>query len=157
MMGVERVFSIDGKAVRGTIPSGEQRGTHMLSIYVPEQGLVLAEAEVDRKENDIVVAPKILKQVNLQGAIVLGDAMLPSRMLLSKLLLTVANLFGRSKAISHAHTGPSRNCLCMKCVISAKAHHCRNIARWFRKSIRDSGPPQRLRQQPKNWPGSSTL
>lgn len=73
--GLELVFSIDGKAVRGTIPSGELRGTHLLSIYVPEQGLVLAEAEVDRKENEIVVAPKILKQVNLQGAIVLGDAM----------------------------------------------------------------------------------
>ena len=73
--GLEMVFSMDGKAVRGTIPSGELRGTHLLSIYVPEQGLVLAEAEVDRKENEIVVAPKILKQVNLQGAIVLGDAM----------------------------------------------------------------------------------
>lgn len=73
--GLEMVFSMDGKAVRGTIPSGELRGTHLLSIYVPGQGLVLAEAEVDRKENEIVVAPKILKQVNLQGAIVLGDAM----------------------------------------------------------------------------------
>jgi predicted transposase YbfD/YdcC len=73
--GLEMVFSMDGKTVRGTIPSGELRGTHLLSIYVPEQGLVLAEAEVDRKENEIVVAPKILKQVNLQGAIVLGDAM----------------------------------------------------------------------------------
>lgn len=71
----EMVFSMDGKTVRGTIPSGELRGTHLLSIYVPQQGLVLAEAEVDRKENEIVVAPKILKQVNLQGAIVIGDAM----------------------------------------------------------------------------------
>ncbi len=62
---LEMVFSMDGKTVRGTIPSGELRGTHLLSIYVPEQGLVLAEAEVDRKENEIVVAPKILKQVNL--------------------------------------------------------------------------------------------
>jgi predicted transposase YbfD/YdcC len=72
---LEMVFSMDGKTVRGTIPSGELRGTHLLSIYVPRQGLVLAEAEVDRKENEIVVAPKILKQVNLQGAIVIGDAM----------------------------------------------------------------------------------
>lgn len=73
--GLELVFSMDGKAVRGTIPSGALRGTHLLSIYVPQHGLVLAEAEVDRKENEIVVAPKILKQVNLQGAIVIGDAM----------------------------------------------------------------------------------
>jgi predicted transposase YbfD/YdcC len=73
--GQEIVFSMDGKTVRGTIPSGEMRGTHLLSIYVPDQGLVLAQAEVDRKENEIVVAPKILKQVNLQGAIMIGDAM----------------------------------------------------------------------------------
>jgi predicted transposase YbfD/YdcC len=35
----------------------------------------LAQAVVDRKENEIVVAPQILKQVNLSGAIVIGDAM----------------------------------------------------------------------------------
>lgn len=73
--GREIVLSMDGKTLKGTIPSGEMRGTHLLSIYEPEQGLVLVEAEVDRKENEIVVAPKILQQVNLKGAIVIGDAM----------------------------------------------------------------------------------
>jgi predicted transposase YbfD/YdcC len=71
----ERVLSMDGKTLRGTIPPGEMRGTHLLSIFAPEQGLVLAEAAVDRKENEIAVAPKILEQVNLQGAIVMADAM----------------------------------------------------------------------------------
>jgi predicted transposase YbfD/YdcC len=73
--GAEIMFSIDGKSLRGTIPRGEVRGTHLLSLYVSRQGLVLIEAEVDRKENEIVIAPKILKQVNLSGAIVMGDAM----------------------------------------------------------------------------------
>jgi len=73
--GEEIVFSMDGKSLKGTIARGEVRGTHLLSIYVPEQGLVLVEAAVDRKENEIAVAPKILKQVNLSGAIVIGDAM----------------------------------------------------------------------------------
>lgn len=73
--GVEVVLSMDGKTLKGTIPSGERRGTHLLSIYVPAQGLVLAEVAVDRKENEIVVAPKILRQVNLHGAIVIADAM----------------------------------------------------------------------------------
>jgi predicted transposase YbfD/YdcC len=71
----EIVLSMDGKALRGTILRGEIRGLHLLAIYVPEQGLVLAEAEVDRKENEIVVAPQLLKQVSLEGAIVIGDAM----------------------------------------------------------------------------------
>ncbi len=69
------VFSMDGKTLRGTILNGEMRGTHLLAIYVPQQGLVLVEAQVDRKENEIVVAPKILKQVNLEGVIVIADAM----------------------------------------------------------------------------------
>jgi hypothetical protein len=73
--GEEIVLSIDGKTMKGTISSGQMRGIHFLSIYVPDQGLVLAEAEVDRKENEIVVAPKILKQVHLSGAIVVGDAL----------------------------------------------------------------------------------
>lgn len=73
--GQEIVFSMDGKTLKGTIPQGETRGTHLLSIFVPEQGLVLVEAQVDRKENEIVVAPTILKQVDLSGAIVIGDAM----------------------------------------------------------------------------------
>jgi predicted transposase YbfD/YdcC len=73
--GQEVVFSMDGKTLKGTIPAGESRGTHLLSIYIPEQGLVLVEAEVDGKENEIVVAPKILQRVNLNGAIVIGDAL----------------------------------------------------------------------------------
>jgi len=73
--GQEVVFSLDGKTLKGTILFGETRGTHLLSIFVPGQGLVLVEAEVDRKENEIVVAPKILQQVNLTGALVIGDAM----------------------------------------------------------------------------------
>jgi predicted transposase YbfD/YdcC len=84
--GTEVVFTLDGKTLRGTIPAGERQGTHLLSVYVPEQGLVLAEAKVDRKENEIVVAPKILKQVPLSGAIVLGDAMHTQRELSAQIV-----------------------------------------------------------------------
>jgi len=73
--GSELIFSLDGKTVRGTLPAGATRGTHLLSLYVPGQGLVLMEAKVDQKENEIVVAPEILKQVNLEGVIVMADAM----------------------------------------------------------------------------------
>jgi predicted transposase YbfD/YdcC len=69
------VLSIDGKSMRGTIPYGEQRGVHLLAVYVPGQGLVLAQAEVDKKENEIVIAPKIISQLVLAGAIIVADAM----------------------------------------------------------------------------------
>jgi predicted transposase YbfD/YdcC len=71
----EIVLAMDGKTLRGTIPAGEMRGTHLLTVYVPRQGLVLVQAQVDQKENEIVVAPQVLGQVNLSGAIVIGDAM----------------------------------------------------------------------------------
>jgi hypothetical protein len=71
----EIILTMDGKTLRGTIPRRETRGTHLLTVYVPQQGLALVQAQVDHKENEIVVAPHVLKQVNLQGAIVLGDAM----------------------------------------------------------------------------------
>ena len=71
----EIVISLDGKTVRGTIQRGETRGVHLLAVYVPRQGLVLVQAEVERKENEIVVAPQVLRQINLSGVIVIGDAM----------------------------------------------------------------------------------
>jgi predicted transposase YbfD/YdcC len=71
----EIVMSLDGKTVRGTIRQGETQGVHLLAVYVPRQGLVLVQSEVDRKENEIVVAPQALRQVNLSGVIVIGDAM----------------------------------------------------------------------------------
>lgn len=71
----EIVLTMDGKTLRGTIPAGEMRGVHLLTVYVPRQGLVLVQAQVDQKENEIVVAPQVLRQVNLSGAIVIGDAM----------------------------------------------------------------------------------
>jgi predicted transposase YbfD/YdcC len=71
----EIVMSLDGKTVRGTLRRGETQGVHLLAIYVPRQGLVVVQAEVDSKENEIVVAPQVLRQVNLSGRIVIGDAM----------------------------------------------------------------------------------
>jgi predicted transposase YbfD/YdcC len=69
------LLTMDGKTLRGTIPFGEMRGTHLLTVYVPKQGLVLVQAQVDHKENEIVVAPQVLRQVNLCGEIIVGDAM----------------------------------------------------------------------------------
>jgi predicted transposase YbfD/YdcC len=78
-VGEELVLSVDGKTVRGTIPSGETKGVHLLAVYVPEQGLVLAQVAVGAKENEIKQAPQLLAQVPLSGAIVLGDAMQTQR------------------------------------------------------------------------------
>lgn len=70
-----RVLVLDGKTLRGTIPAGQTRGVHLLAAFLPSVGLVLAQAEVDCKENEIVVAPTLLAQLPLRGMVVVGDAL----------------------------------------------------------------------------------
>lgn len=68
-------ISLDGKALRGTIPAGQRQGLHLLAAYLPDAGIVLMQMEVGAKENEIVAAPRLLKCVDLRGKVVTGDAM----------------------------------------------------------------------------------
>jgi predicted transposase YbfD/YdcC len=74
------VLAVDGKTLRGTIPSGQTRGVHLVAAYLPEAGVVLAQVAVDRKENEIVAVPKLLRHLDLTGMVV-GDAMQAQRAL----------------------------------------------------------------------------
>lgn len=82
----ELVISMDGKTLRGTILGGERRGVHLLAAYLPGSGLVLMEVAVESKENEIVAAPKLLKSIDLQGAIVIGDAMHTQRQISAQIV-----------------------------------------------------------------------
>lgn len=73
------LITIDGKTLRGTIPKGQKRGVHLLAAYLPEEGVVLLQIEVESKENEIVAAPKLLRQLDLKGRVVSGDAMFTQR------------------------------------------------------------------------------
>lgn len=70
---------IDGKTLRGTIPSGCTQGIHNLAAYLPSEGIVLCQVEVGSKENEIVAAPRVLKSIDLRGKVVTGDAMFAQR------------------------------------------------------------------------------
>ena len=52
---------------------------HLLAAYVPKQGVVLAQMRVEEKSNEITHAPKLLKQLDLRGVVVSGDAMFDQR------------------------------------------------------------------------------
>jgi predicted transposase YbfD/YdcC len=69
------LIAIDGKTLRGTLSPGQTSGVHLLTAYVPGQALVLLQVAVDAKTNEITAAPKLLKALNLQGKIVMGDAL----------------------------------------------------------------------------------
>jgi predicted transposase YbfD/YdcC len=75
-LGQELVVVIDGKTVRGTITAEEPFGLHLLAAYLPGEGIVLMQMVVEKdKENEIVVAPKLLKCLDLRNKVVIGDAM----------------------------------------------------------------------------------
>jgi predicted transposase YbfD/YdcC len=73
--GSGKVFSMDGKALRGTRIAGQERCDQVLSLYDGQGQLVVAQAAVDSKENEIVAAPRALQEVSLSGKIVTGDAL----------------------------------------------------------------------------------
>lgn len=80
------VLAIDGKTLRGTIEMGETHGLHLLAAYLPGEGVVLMQMEVDRKENEIVAAPRVLQCLDLRGKVVIGDALHTQRELSVQIL-----------------------------------------------------------------------
>jgi predicted transposase YbfD/YdcC len=52
-----------------------------MAAYVPGEGVVLAQVEVDGKENEIKAAPRLLEAIDLRSKVVSGDAMLAQRQL----------------------------------------------------------------------------
>lgn len=77
MRGVElKHIALDGKTVRGSgNKSAGKRAIHMLSAYAHECGLVLTQAKVDDKSNEITALPDVLRRLELTGALVTIDAM----------------------------------------------------------------------------------
>jgi predicted transposase YbfD/YdcC len=73
------LVAMDGKTLRGTIPKGKSQGVHLLAAFLPEEGIVLMQVAVSRKENEITAAPKLLNCLDLRNRIVCGDAMLTQR------------------------------------------------------------------------------
>lgn len=79
-------LAIDGKTLRGTIPLGKTDGVHLLAVYLPQQGVVLAQMNVEHKGKEITFAPSLLKQLDLRGVVVSGDAMFDCRSLSLKIV-----------------------------------------------------------------------
>lgn len=74
--GQDVVIVLDGKTLRGTISAEDPFGLHLLAAYLPGEGIVLMQMVVEKdKENEIGVAPKLLKCLELRNKIVIADAM----------------------------------------------------------------------------------
>jgi predicted transposase YbfD/YdcC len=76
-----RQIALDGKTLRGTIPADSKTGVHLVSAYQVESGVPCLQVAVPSKANELVVAPIILRHLDLQGVLVSGDAMFAQRAL----------------------------------------------------------------------------
>jgi predicted transposase YbfD/YdcC len=77
--GHSTLLNLDGKTMRATIPEGKTRGVHLLAAYLPEEGWVAFQVEVGSHENEIPAAKRVVKQLDLRGKVVTGDALLAQR------------------------------------------------------------------------------
>lgn len=77
--GQSTLINIDGKTMRATIPEGKSKGVHLLAAYLPEEGWVAFQIEVGSHENEIPAAVRVVKQLDLRGKVVTGDALLAQR------------------------------------------------------------------------------
>jgi predicted transposase YbfD/YdcC len=77
--GSSFTLTLDGKVLRGTIPEGATQGVHLLAAYLPEQGVVAMQMEVETKANEISMAPHMLETLDLRGGVITGDAMFTQR------------------------------------------------------------------------------
>jgi predicted transposase YbfD/YdcC len=74
--GQQEVLALDGKAVRRSHDRRAGKSAiHMVSAWATGQRLVLAQAQVDEKSNEITALPVLLRQLALAGCIVTIDAM----------------------------------------------------------------------------------
>lgn len=86
--GRSLLLCIDGKTLRGTLNPTNRSGVHLLAAYLPSEGLVLLQLAVDDQTNEITVAPRLLKCLDLRGKIVMGDALHTQRALSLQIVAT---------------------------------------------------------------------
>jgi len=85
--GQDVVVVIDGKTMRGTITREDPFGLHLLAAYLPGEGIVLMQMAVEKdKENEIVVALKLIDCLDLRNKVVTGDAMHTQRQLSTQIV-----------------------------------------------------------------------
>jgi predicted transposase YbfD/YdcC len=69
-----RVIAVDGKTLRGSAAGGED-GRHLLAALDHAHDVVLGQAGVERKTNEIPMLPALLDRIAIGGAVITADAL----------------------------------------------------------------------------------
>jgi predicted transposase YbfD/YdcC len=65
--GYQVVVALAGKVVRGTIDAELSDGLCLLAVYLPGEGVTLAQVAIQSKQNEITAAPSLLGYVDLRN------------------------------------------------------------------------------------------
>jgi predicted transposase YbfD/YdcC len=65
---------MDGKVVRGTIDMEPSDGLCLLAVFLPGEGVTLAQIALESEQNEITAAALLLEWVDLRNKVVIGDA-----------------------------------------------------------------------------------
>lgn len=66
---------VDGKELKGTCPSGAKHALNQLvSVWVSEAQLTLAQRQIEHKKNEIAAIPQVLELLDLEDKVVTIDA-----------------------------------------------------------------------------------
>ena len=86
-LDTEDVIAIDGKTLRRSYQDGGAKAPiHMISAWSARHNLVLGQARVADKSNEIVAIPKLLDLLAIKGATVTIDAMGCQRKIAAKII-----------------------------------------------------------------------
>jgi predicted transposase YbfD/YdcC len=69
-------IAVDGKTIRSTAKMNSYESPlHIVSAYVSELGMVFGQKTVDGKSNEIPAVQDLLNQLNIEGCVVVADAL----------------------------------------------------------------------------------
>jgi hypothetical protein len=72
----EKVVSFDGKTIKTTANRKDlTQSLHIVSAYITELGLTLGQLAVNDKTNEIPTVQLLIKQLDLEGTIIVADAL----------------------------------------------------------------------------------
>ena len=73
--GYQVVVAMDGKVVRGTIDLDVSDGLCLLALFLPGEGITLAQLAIEAGQSEVSAAPTLLSWVDLRNKVVIGDAL----------------------------------------------------------------------------------
>ena len=75
----QEILALDGKTARRA-RNADQHGLHTISVWAVNAGIVLAQAQVPEKQNEITALPDLIETSNVAGSIVTMDALCKARL-----------------------------------------------------------------------------